>query len=71
VRDGLRRHGRRVGKAVRRMTNELLQLVPAALELVKLLTAGDVAKAERKAKALAQAIALKKAARELVKVARR
>ncbi len=50
---------------------ELLQLVPAALELVKLLTAGDAARAERKAKALAQAIALKKGARELVKAARK
>ncbi len=51
--------------------NELLKLVPAALELVKLLTNGEVDKAERKARALAQALALKKGARALVKAARK
>lgn len=45
----------------------LLDLVPAALELVKLLTQGEAGKAERKAKALAQALLLKQAAREQAK----
>lgn len=45
------------------VASDLLQLIPAALELVRLLHAGDYDKAERKAKALAQAIALKKATR--------
>ncbi len=49
------------------LATNLLGLVPAALELVKLLTNGDAEKAERKAKALAQAIALKKLARETAK----
>jgi hypothetical protein len=49
------------------MKELLLELVPAALELVKLLTRGEAEKAERKAKALAQAIALKKLAREVAK----
>ncbi len=49
------------------LATNLLGLVPAALELVKLLTNGDAEKAERKAKALAQAIALKKLARESAK----
>lgn len=49
------------------LASDLLSLVPAALELVKLLTAGEADKAERKAKALAQAIALKKATREAAK----
>lgn len=47
--------------------NELLSLVPLALDLVKLLTQGDAVKAERKAKALLQGIALKKLARETAK----
>jgi hypothetical protein len=47
--------------------NDLLKLVPLALELVQLLTSGDADKAERKAKALAQAIALKKLARAAAK----
>ncbi len=48
--------------------NELLALVPDALELARLLFAGDYDKAERKAKALAQSVALKKATREAAKV---
>lgn len=42
---------------------ELLPLVPTALELVKLLQAGDRDGAARKAKALAQSLALKKVTR--------
>jgi hypothetical protein len=51
------------------VASELLSLVPAALELVKLLRAGEVDQAERKAKALAQAIGLKKATRAVAKAA--
>lgn len=46
---------------------DLLPLVPAALELVKLLRAGEVDKAERKAKALAQAIGLKRGTRAVAR----
>lgn len=42
---------------------ELAALITAALELVQLLRAGDVSRAERKAKALAQAIKLKRSTR--------
>lgn len=45
----------------------LLEFVPAALELVKLLVDGQADAAERKAKAIGQAIALKKLTREAAK----
>ena len=47
--------------------NELLSLVPLALEIVKALTAGDGAKAAQKTKALGQAIALKQTTRAAAK----
>lgn len=47
--------------------NGLLPLVPAALEIVKALTAGDGEKAAQKTKALGQAIALKVATRAAAK----
>lgn len=49
------------------VASDLLSLIPAALELVKLLHAGEVEKAERKAKALTQAIGLKRLTREAAK----
>ena len=49
------------------VTSDLVSLVPTALELVKMLRAGDVAGAEQKTKALAQGIALKKATRAAAK----
>jgi hypothetical protein len=48
--------------------NTLLELIPEALELVKLLFAGDYAAAERRSKALAQSIALKATTRAAAKV---
>lgn len=49
----------------------LLPLVPVALELVKLLRAGDVDGAHRKAKALAQSIGLKKGTRAVAKATKK
>jgi hypothetical protein len=63
MRRGLQRYGGRLGKAVWPMS----ELVLLALEVARLLIAGEAEKAERKAKALAQGIALKKGARELAK----
>ncbi len=48
--------------------NELLSLVPEALELVRLLWDGNYNEAEHRAKALAQSITLKKTTREAAKV---
>ena len=53
------------------VASELLGLIPAALELVDLLRKGQHDKAERKAKAIAQAIGLKKATRAAAKAAGR
>lgn len=47
---------------------ELLALVPAAEQLLEMLLGGKVEEAEQKAKALAQALALKRATREAAKV---
>jgi hypothetical protein len=51
------------------VAGDLVSLVPAALEIAKLLKDGDVEKAEKKTKALAQSIALKKATRVAAKAA--
>lgn len=51
--------------------NELLALVPTALEIVKALTAGDADKAALKTKALGQALALKQATRAAAKGAKK
>ncbi len=48
--------------------NTLLELIPEALELIRLLYVGDYGGAERRAKALAQAVALKAATRAAAKV---
>ena len=48
--------------------NDLLSLVPIALEIVKALTAGDAAKATLKTKALGQALALKQSTRAAAKL---
>ncbi len=53
------------------VASELLSLVPMALDLVKLLYAGDYDKAERKAKAIAQGIAIKKSTRAAAAAARK
>lgn len=50
---------------------DLLPLVPLALELLKLLRAGDADGAQRKAKAIAQAIALKQRTRAAAKVTKK
>jgi hypothetical protein len=50
---------------------DLMPLVPVALELVKLLRAGDVEAAERKAKALAQEIGLKRGTRAVAKATKK
>jgi hypothetical protein len=49
--------------------NDLLSLVPAALDIIKALTAGDAEKAAQKTKALGQAIALKQTTRAAAKAA--
>lgn len=49
--------------------NDLLSLVPTALEIVKALTAGDADKAAQKTKALGQALALKQTTRAAAKAA--
>ena len=50
------------------LESELLALVPDAEQLLELLLGGKVDEAEQRAKALAQALALKKATREAAKV---
>jgi hypothetical protein len=47
--------------------SEAVKLVPSALELVKLLLAGEAEKAQRKATAIAQALALRALGRATAK----
>jgi hypothetical protein len=53
------------------VASDLLALVPTALDIVRLLHAGDEAKAERKARVLAETIALKRATRAAAKAGKR
>ncbi len=53
------------------VTSELLGLVPAGLELLKLLRNGDAEGAERQAKAIAQSLMLKKTTRAAAKSAKK
>jgi hypothetical protein len=52
-------------------TDLLTSLVPSVLELLRLLHAGEVEKAERKALAIAQAIGLRKLGRATAKAVKR
>jgi len=53
------------------IASELLALVPAGIELIKLLRNGDAEGAERQAKAIAQSLMLKKTTRAAAKAAKK